>query len=458
MEQQSENSFFRTNLSTIDGEGKRKWVYSKKPKGKLYNYRRLIGYSLLLFFLLAPHMRINDHAFILINIFERKFILFGTIFWPQDTYIMAIAMLSLMVFFILFTVIFGRIWCGWLCPQTLFLELVFRPIEFLILGSARKQRILKEQSWTIEKIMKIGLTKILFIGFSFLIINTLFAWVIGFSDLLKMYSEPFSQNTSGWLSMIFLSGFFFFIYNWFREQACTIMCPYGRLQGVLLDNNSIVISYDYIRGEPRDSKVAGDCINCNSCVDVCPTGIDIRNGTQLECINCSACVDACNGVMKRINKPKGLIRYASENQITHKQPFRFNIRIGAYSLLLLLLLGFFSYLLTGRQPIESTILRTPGLLSQRVGSDSISNLYNLKIVNKTFDEFPVQLRLLSHSGKIKMIKQKEVVPKGGLMEDVFFVILSKNSLKQPNENVTIGVFSKENKIEEINLNFVSKAF
>ncbi len=456
MNQQGGNAHFRTNLATIDAEGKRNWIFARKPKGKLYNYRRLVGYTILLFFLLVPHVKIGEHPFMLINVFERKFILFGTIFWPQDTYIMAVAMLSLFVFFILFTVIYGRIWCGWACPQTIFMELVFRPIEYVILGSARKQRKFKDQEWNFEKIFKTGITKLIFLAISFLIINTLFAWVIGVPDLLKMYSSPMSDSAGGWIAMFIMTGFFFFIYNWFREQACTILCPYGRLQGVLLDNNSIVISYDYIRGEPRESKTTGDCINCRSCVDVCPTGIDIRNGTQLECINCSACVDACNDVMTGIKKPKGLIRYASENQIALKQPFRFNFRMGAYSIVLIGLLSFFTSLLVNRPDIETTILRTPGLLAQEVGTDSISNLYNLKIVNKTYETIPVKLKLLSHKGEIRMIKDKGFVPGGNLMEDVFFVVLSRNTTIQMNENITIGVYSEDTKIEEIKLNFVSK--
>ncbi len=455
----TENNNFRTKTATIDEYGKRKWVFAKLPKGKLTNYRRTLGFILFSFFLAAPHIKVHGEPLMLLGFAERKFILFGSLFWPQDSYILAILMLTIMVFLILFTVIYGRIFCGWLCPQTVFLEFIFRPIEHLIDGNVNQQRKLKAQKWGFSKIFKRVLKYSIFALIAFIIVNTLFSWVLSFDGLIKMYKEPFHLNIISFIFMGILTSFILFVYGWFREQVCSLMCPYGRLQGALLDDNSIVVSYDYVRGEPRGRNAdpnSGDCIDCKSCVNVCPTGIDIRNGLQLECVNCTACIDTCNDVMKRMNKPSGLIRLASENQISKKLPFKINTRIIAYTSVLFILVGFFSFLLLGRTDVETTILRTPGMTYQEVGTDSTSNLYNIKIVNKTHNDLPVNIRLLSHKGEIKMIKNTPIVPDNELIENIFFVILPNTEIKNEKEMLNIGIFNEDNFIDKIEVSFVGK--
>ena len=298
---------FRDSIVTVDEKGKRIWLFPKKPKGRYYNRRKIVGWLLLVILFGVPFIKLNGSPFFLFNIIKREFILFGVHFWPQDSYLFAIGMISLLVGIVLFTTVYGRFWCGWTCPQTVFLEILFRPIEYLIDGDRKAQIKLKESPWNFEKIRKRSLKNGIFIFLSVAIANALLAWFIGIDEVIQIIKSPISEHTGGFIAMIVFSSVLFFLYSWFREQVCSILCPYGRLQGVLLDSSSIVVSYDYKRGEPRgkgENAEKGDCIDCNSCVDVCPAGIDIRNGTQLECINCTACIDACDSVMDKVKKPR----------------------------------------------------------------------------------------------------------------------------------------------------------
>jgi cytochrome c oxidase accessory protein FixG len=367
-------------------------------------------------------------------------------------------MISLLVGIVLFTAVYGRLWCGWTCPQTVFMEILFRPIEFLIDGDANAQKKLRESSWNFEKIWKRVVKNIIFVVLSILITNALLSWVIGVDEVFKIASEPISDHLTGFIAMLVMSGFLFFIYSWFREQVCTILCPYGRIQGVLLDVNSIIVSYDYVRGEPRGKEKevenAGDCINCGQCVQVCPTGIDIRNGTQLECINCMACIDACDSVMDKIGKPRGLIRLASEKEISENQGFKVTPRMIGYSLLLVALVAFLSVLIFGRSDLETTILRTPGMLYQNQDDGSISNLYNVKIINKTIDTVDVDLKLSGVNGRIKMVRGDIRINPSAIFEDVFFVFINPEELQQKNSNITIEIYKDGAFLNETEITFI----
>lgn len=453
---------FRDSIATINQDGNREYVFPKKPKGKLHNYRLIVSWILLIFFFGMPFLKLDGEPLFLIDVIHRKFIIFGQIFWPQDTYIFAVMMLTLIVFIVVFTVALGRFWCGWACPQTIFLEMVFRKIEFWIDGDGAKQRKLATGPLTFEKVWKRLLKYIIFIAIAHLIALTLFAWVIGLDGLIELLGQPFSENTAAFVALFILTGFLLFIYSWFREQVCVILCPYGRLQGVLLDKNSIVVAYDYIRGEKRgpfkkgeDRKAVGkgDCVDCKACVQVCPTAIDIRNGTQLECVNCTACIDACNNTMQRVGLPKGLIRFDSERSISTGSKLKLNGRLIAYILVLVVLFGFLNYLLFSRPDVETTILRTPGMLYQEQDNNQISNLYNIKVVNKKRDEFPIDIKLLSHEGKI-LIPAGDMVVKGARStEGVFFVYLDRDKVEDKIP-ITLGVYSGEELIEEIEVTFV----
>jgi cytochrome c oxidase accessory protein FixG len=451
---------FRDRVTSIDESGKRNWVYAFKPSGRYYNARTWLSFAFLIFFFAMPFVKVNGHPFFLFNILERKFILFGKIFWPQDFFLFGFAMITGFVFIILFTVVFGRLFCGWVCPQTIFMELVFRKIEYWIEGTASQQKLLDKSNWNFEKLRKKLSKWIVFFAISFLISNAFLAYIIGIDELFAIMTEPPSQHAGGLSAMLIFSGVFFFVFAWFREQACTVVCPYGRLQGVLLDKNSIVVAYDYVRGEPRGKAKAseplfGDCIDCDLCVKVCPTGIDIRNGTQLECTNCTACIDACDSIMDKVSRPRGLIRYASESQIAENKPFAWNLRIKAYSLVLIGLLVVLTSLLMSRTNVDVTIIRVPGQLFQEKEDGQISNLYNIKLLNKTFENLSIELVNEDGLGTIEWIGRDSIeVPGEGQIQATFFLTIPAEKLLSRKTKLRMNIYSDGKLIDRVKTNFL----
>ena len=444
---------FRDRPINMNERGGRKWVYAKKPSGKWWTRRSIFAYTVLTFLVAVPFIRINGNPLILLDIANRKFIIFGAIFWAQDTFILALLMLSFVLFIVLFTVTFGRLWCGWACPQTIFLEMVFRRIEYLIEGDYRERLKLDNSPWTANKIFKKTLKHSIFILIAMAMTNVFLMWFIGSDGWLQLIREPIRNHVSGFLAMIVVSAVFYWIYSFFREQICTMVCPYGRMQGVLLDSKTIMVAYDYKRGEPRGAHSAGDCIDCKQCISVCPTGIDIRNGTQLECVNCTACIDQCNRIMTTIGKPQGLIRYASEALIKGGHTKVWNARNRAYSVVLFIIFSFFVYTLATRPVIESTILRTPGLLYQEQGN-TISNVYNIKVVNKTHEDMPLELRILSHKGEIQLAGGKMNVKDQAMYESTFILYIPREEIVSDKTEVKFGIFSNGELIETYNATFV----
>ena len=455
---------FRDSIATIDQEGKRNYIHPKKPKGPYTRYRTYVAWILLAFLFAAPFIKIDGNQFLLFNIIDRKFNIFGQPFWPQDFYLLVLSLLVSVVFIILFTVIFGRIFCGWMCPQTIFMEMVFRKIEYLIDGDRQKQIKLADQEWNAEKIGKRTLKWTLFAIVSFLISNVFLAYLIGGDVLISHVQEGPAAHMDTFIKLLVFTAIFYFVFAWFREQVCIIACPYGRLQGVLLDNKSIVVAYDHKRGENRqklrkgenrEEKELGDCIDCKQCVLVCPTGIDIRNGTQLECVNCTACIDACDEIMDQVGFEKGLIRYASENNIEKGEKFKFNTRIISYTIVLTLLLGFLVTLLFLRNDVEATVLHLPGQLYFQEG-ETISNVYTYKLINKTNNDYEnVEVRLLSHEGNVELVGGKITIPKSGLFEGTLFVKIQQDVLESSKEKIKIGIFSEGELIEDTTTNFSS---
>ena len=449
---------FRDSVATISKEDNRNYVNPQKPNGKLYNLRSYFSYFYLILFFTLPFIKVEGEPIFLFNVLERKFIFFSKIFWPQDFFIFAIGFLTFIVFVILFTVGFGRIWCGWACPQTIFMEMVFRKIEFFIDGDANQQKQLKAMPWNTEKLLKRGAKIIIFFFLSFLIANFFLGYIIGIDEVGVLVKEGIFVHFGTFSALVIFTLVFFFVYYWFREQACIIVCPYGRLQGVLLDRNSILVAYDYVRGEPR-GKLAdtttdkGDCVNCHACVRVCPTGIDIRNGTQLECVNCTACIDACDEIMDHIKKPKGLIRYASENGIALKQKMTYSWRLKMYTIVLSLLLGFLAILLITRADIAARILRTPGQTYQLLEDKKISNLYNIKLVNKTRKNIHLDLKLENIEGEIKQIGPVDVA-KESYFQTSFFITLKNEQLKSRKTKIKIGLYENGHKMDELTAVFL----
>jgi cytochrome c oxidase accessory protein FixG len=453
---------FRDSLATVTKEGKRKWIFPRKPSGRYYNARTVVSILLLAFLFGAPFIKVNGYPLILLNILERKFIIFGIPFGPHDFHLFVLAMIAVIVSIFLFTVVYGRIFCGWVCPQTIFMEMVFRKIEYWIEGDANRQVALKKAPWTGSKFFKKSTKHLIFFGLSFIIANTFLAYIIGIDQLFDIVTDPPSQHLGGLTAITLFSGAFYFVFASFREQVCTLVCPYGRLQGVMLDANSIVIAYDDIRGEPRgkirkgEKQNLGDCIDCYLCVDVCPTGIDIRNGTQLECVNCTACIDACDAVMEKINRPKKLIKYASKNEIETRVRKIFTPRAIGYTVVLMLLMGLISFLFINRTDFELTVLRTPGLLYQEQADDKISNLYDMKIINKTFDSFTAELNLENIEGEIKIIGSDLAVEPQGVVEAKFLVLIPKEKITRLNTPLEISVRSDDKVIDVINTSFLGK--
>jgi len=454
---------FRDTIATVDEEGKRVWVYPKKPKGRLHNARIWVTVVLLSILFAGPFLTINGRPFLLLNIFERKFVIFGQAFWPQDFFLLAVLLITFFVFIILFTVIFGRLWCGWACPQTLFMEMVFRKIEYWIEGDANQQRKLDKSPWNATKIRKKGLKHLIFIAIAILISHTVMAYLIGIDKVKEIVSQSPAEHMTGFIGLVVFTGIFYWVFAYFREQACVAVCPYGRLQGVLLDKKSIAVMYDWLRGEPRgrlkkgevqDDK--GDCIDCKLCVHACPTGIDIRNGTQLECVNCTACIDACDDVMEKINKPKGLIRYSSHEAIEKGKQKLFTPRVVAYTVVLTILLSILGFSLATRSDIEATVLKVPGQLYQKTDDGQIMNLYNIQFVNKTFEEIELEVRIEGHPSATisKVGENKVIVPPNDLAEGVFFIKIPKSELKSPKTKLEIGIYSHGELVDETSTKFL----
>jgi len=463
------NDVFRDSIATINEDGNRNWIFPKKPSGPLYEKRKIVSYILLAFLFAAPFIKINGNQFLMFNVLERRFNIFGFPFWPQDFHLFVISMIIGVVFITLFTVGFGRIFCGWICPQTIFMEMVFRRIEYWIDGDRNKQMRLARQKWDKEKIRK-RLTKwFIFLVISFLIANIFLAYLIGSDKLLQYIVEGPAKHMSTLIPLLIFTGVFYFVFAWFREQVCIIACPYGRLQGVLLDNKSIVVAYDHKRGESengrkkfrknedRDALGFGDCIDCFQCVNVCPTGIDIRNGTQLECVNCTACIDECDTIMEKIDKPKGLIRYASEENIEKKAPFKITARMKGYMAVLVILLGVLAGMLSLRNELEARILRLPGQLYEHKDNGIISNVFTYKLVNKTTEEVDnVSFKLRGYDGEIKMVSTLDSfkVPAQGLAEGTMFIELKETELSGDKNELMIEVYSEDELIETTTVNFL----
>lgn len=459
---------FRDSIGTINEAGKRAWVYPKKPVGRFYKYRKWVSYFLLAFLLAAPFVKINGHQFLLFNVLERKFNIFGFPFWPQDFHLFVISMIIGIVFIALFTVAFGRIFCGWMCPQTIFLDMVFRRIEYWIEGDRGAQIRLDRQGWNTEKIRKKAIKWFIFAVISFIIANVFLAYLIGSDTLLQYITEGPAAHANTLIALLIFTSVFYFIFAWFREQVCIIACPYGRLQGALLDNKSIVVAYDHKRGEGQEGRKKfrkgedrtqlghGDCIDCNQCVHVCPTGIDIRNGTQLECVNCTACIDACDSIMDSVALPKGLIRYASEENIEKKVPFSFSLRLKGYTAVLFILIGVLTGMLFLRNAVEASILRIPGQLYQHKANGIISNVYTYKLINKTDQALDsIHFELKNHTGTIRLVPHTFVqLEPNTIGEGTLFIEVLEGSLSGTKNQLEIDIYQGKKHIESTKAAFM----
>ena len=456
---------FRNELASIDRDGSRKWIYARQPKGTLYTARTIIATILLTFFFAGPHIYVNGHPFMLLNLPERMFIVFGIPFMPQDFHLIVVLALSSLLSVALFTAIAGRIWCGFMCPQTIFLEMIFRRIEWFIEGSPKEQAILNASPWTKKKIVKKSFKHAIFFGISFAIAHTFLAYIIGRDELLKIQLDDQMNHLAGLGMIIVFSFVFYAVFSRFREQACLIACPYGRYQSVLVDKHTIAVTYDFLRGEPRGKQHhcksdvqsnQGDCIDCHQCVVVCPTGIDIRNGIQLECVNCTACIDACNIVMKKINKPKGLIRYTSWEAVKNGTAKVFTARVKAYLAVWVILITILGYMFSKRTETETLILRQSGTTFIKQGNDAIGNLFNVMITNKTFGDKDIEIKILSpKNASMKLLGSFTPVKEFATLQSRILISIPKNSAVSGKTIIQFGMYSNGKILETVQSAFIA---
>ncbi|HXP59193.1 MAG TPA: cytochrome c oxidase accessory protein CcoG, partial [Dongiaceae bacterium] len=454
------------HLATADQQGRRKWLYPRKPSGRFYRARTWVSVVLLGVMFAGPFVKVGGNPLLLLNFLERKFIILGHVFWPQDMILSAVTLLVFFTGIIVFTAAFGRLWCGWTCPQTVLMEMVFRKLEYLIEGDASAQRALAQAPWTAGKLSKKLAKHGLFFGLSVLIGNTLLSYLIGIDALKAIVTDNPANHLAGFTAMLLFSFVFYAIFARFREQACTFICPYGRFQSTLLDENTIVVAYDYKRGEQRrrwrrgDSPEArraagrGDCVDCGRCVTVCPTGIDIRDGVQMDCVHCTACIDACDSVMLKLGRPRGLIRYASLNGIEQGLPLRLTPRLIGYAVLLLALIGLWSFLVFTRSDVETTLLRAPGALFQQMPDGRFSNLYTVKVVNKTSRAMPLDLRLESPAGSLLVMGGDVTVPPEKLAETSVLIELDRSVMKPGVTPAIVGVYSQGKQVQLLKTSFI----
>jgi cytochrome c oxidase accessory protein FixG len=457
------NTSFRDQKGTITEDNKkRKWLYPKLIKGELYKFRNIFAGFLLIFLFAAPFIKLNGEQLVLLNVLERKFAFFGILITPQDFYLFVLGTLIFIIFIVLFTAVFGRVFCGWACPQTIFMEMVFRRVERWIEGDTVQRKKLDAGPLTFEKGLKKTAKHSIFLFISFFISNIFLAYIIGSDQLIQIIRDPLSSHIGGFIAICVFTLVFYIVFSHVRELVCTVVCPYGRLQGVLLDRNSMIVAYDFIRGEPRGKRKRGveetkkgDCVDCGLCVDVCPTGIDIRKGTQMECINCTLCIDACDMVMAKINRPKRLIGFMSDEQMESRKPFVIGRRIYSYMAIIIVMSTVLGYLIVKRTDIETTILRASGTLYQMRDDGQVSNLYNAEFFNKTNKPVNFEVVPAEKGVSIQYVTKPKVLEKSSSMKITFFVLRPSESIKAYKSDLKLQVLSEGKVLENIETTFIA---
>lgn len=439
-------SDFRDTLYTVDKSGRRRWVYPRFSPGRIVRLRRVVAWVLIAFYLALPWISIGGKQGVLLDIPHRRFIFFGVELFATDTIFLFLTLAALAVSLFFFTALLGRVWCGWACPETVFLEFVFRPIERLIEGNESARRRLDEGLWNKIKILKKGLKYLLFSIVAWILSSTALAYFIGREPLLAMMAGSPLDHPGPFLTTVFLMGALLFQFGWFREQFCTVLCPYARFQSVLMDRQSLLVGYDPKRGEPRGKlrvaeKTGGDCVDCGLCVRVCPTGIDIRNGTQLECIACAACIDACNSVMVGIGKPRGLIRYDTEAGLREGQRKLVRPRIFIYGALLLLVSLSFVGVFSGRALVEIEMVRPQGVAPfVRSPSGTVINQFSVRVTNHgpLVERFTVEVKDEPHAVVVSPLTTFELHPEE-IQQVPLFIQIPEGRFERGETVVTIEI-------------------
>lgn len=443
-------------LATLRKDGTRRWIRPRPSNGRFLTGRRLVAYGLMAIFLALPHITIGDKPAILIDLLKRQFTILGTTFAPTDTHLLFLLILGGLLGVFLITALFGRVWCGWACPQTVYMEFLFRPLDRLFEGSYQQQAKLDRQGGGVRRLAK----NVVIVLISAFLAHTFLAYFVGWSQLMTYVTSSPTEHPTAFLVVIGVSLAMAFDFGWFREQTCLVACPYGRFQSVLLDRASLIVGYDRIRGEPRgklkkkkkarplpvavgvveepavpETAPVGDCIDCKACVTTCPTGIDIREGLQLECIGCAQCIDACDAIMERVGKPTGLVRYGARSELEEGQPSKaLRPRVVVYTLAMLLVMGTLGFSLIGRESANVKALRGIGRPYATLPSGEISNQLRIKIHNQSDQVRSYTLRLVTPAGAELVVPENPIaITPRELRESNLFVVLPAASFAETGE-------------------------
>ena len=430
-------------LPTLNEDGSRRWIRPKPAPGTYWHARRAVAYGLMLVFFLIPHLRMGGKPLILLDLPRRHFTLFGTTFLPTDTLLLMLLLASIIITIFLLTALFGRVWCGWGCPQTVYMEFLFRPIERLLEGGRSGSLILDKERkhFHPRRLAKYAVYGVL----ALFLAHTFLAYFVGTEALAQWVRRSPTEHPTSFVIMAGTSLAVFMNFTYFREQTCLVACPYGRMQSVLLDRQSMVVAYDYNRGEPRmKGKVrpegAGDCIDCGACVITCPTGIDIRDGLQMECIHCTQCADACDDVMTKVGKPKGLIRYSSRELLEGHKRHIVRPRTVLYPLALAVFLGGFTYALITRDAADVTVLRGQGEPFTRETDGRIANQVRVKITNRTNVDHDYRIEVIgAEAGSVVVPQNPLPVAVGQTAVTPLFVLLPAAAYHDGEHAVTVRV-------------------
>ena len=439
-------------LSTTDADGHRVYLYPEDVKGKWRNRRNIVYYFLIALYLILPWIHIGGKQSIFLNLVKREFTFFGTTFFGHDAPILIFVFLGFVFTIGFITSIWGRVWCGWACPQTVLIDAIYQKLEILAEGNARKRMKLAKGPWTAEKALRRTLKWILFTIVSAHIAHSFIGYFVGARELLEMTLHSPSQSMTLFATTWGVSAFLLFNFGWFKEQFCLIACPYGRFQSVMMDENSMVIAYDYNRGEPRrksgqDKNEHGDCIDCYACVKCCPTGIDIRRGTQLECIACTNCIDACDDIMLKIGKPQGLIRYDSELSLEGRKGKHFTPRNILYLITCIALFIGMIYRISLVGNLDIVLLRgskKPFTVSKTLHTETVINHFKMNIDYRGSEFNAIKFELQDPKG-IKVVLPKNPIPlKNGITKSNLFFRFKKDYLTNGSKTIFVNLINPDN--------------
>lgn len=445
-------------LGTTDEHGHRVYIHPEDVKGKWRDKRTVFYWFLIGLYLVLPWINFKGKQIILLDIPGREFTFFGNTFYAHDAPLFLLVLLAFVFTMGFITSIWGRVWCGWGCPQTVFIDTIYRRIERIIEGKARQRQKLDEGPFTFEKFYKKSIKWILFTVVTLHITHSLLGYFVGARKLFWITLSPPSEHMTLFTIMLVITGIFLLDFGWFREQFCIIACPYGRLQSVMMDEDSLVVAYDSKRGEPRrgtvEKSAEGDCINCYHCVKACPTGIDIRRGTQLECIACTQCIDACDEIMIKLKKDTGLIRYDSERALEGGKTKKFKFRSGVYLTAILLVLTVLSYNLMNSGNLKATFIRASRTPYKEItlsnGEKGVLNLYRVRVDYKRTDEETVTVSLKDTSliEKVEIVTPQNpfIIHSGKSKNIVMHFKYSPKILENGHKSIILEFKNKENEL------------